>query len=408
MRVGLLLLSLCLAYPIMGLQEADAGELKFAAAFVRHGARSPLGPVQGLSADWPNGFGQLTSIGERQLYLLGHSFREYFVEKEHLMGKTYNSSELYVRSTATTRTMMSGQSLLLGMYPDMLERLNEPQLRDEALWTPPYPLGIPDDVKRELGNSSLPFNTPVVPILSYAVMYEKLLAFESCPKYYGYWDPYFTSKRFKDLYAKYNDSFTLVANFLGIDISHLKNDDIYYVLDAIVTLEFHEKLQKAEPLYPKIRDLQIFFTRIMVDIVSTDEWMIALGMHEFSREVPALFEAAISGTSKPKLALYMTHDMVLMAYLLGLGVKPESTIFDDIPFASHLMLELWKTATGNLVSVTFNGKKVLTQEVGEFKKAVEAAGKLKKSWAEECVLPKNVGDIDAELPSQTRVTLADA
>ena len=54
----------------------------------------------------------------QQLYDLGAALRQKYVLEENLLPPTYSASTLYVRSTDYDRTLMSAQSLLLGLYPN--------------------------------------------------------------------------------------------------------------------------------------------------------------------------------------------------------------------------------------------------------------------------------------------------
>ena len=53
----------------------------------------------------------------RQRYLLGHYNRERYVEKFSFLSEQYNPDEIYMQSTNVNRTMQSGYSELMGLYP---------------------------------------------------------------------------------------------------------------------------------------------------------------------------------------------------------------------------------------------------------------------------------------------------
>jgi hypothetical protein len=82
-------------------------------------------------SDWPNGYslstrissvlhlskssyGQLTAVGIEQQRRLGEYFRHRYGS---ILSLTYTPSELVVRSTNFTRTLMSARSNLAGLYP---------------------------------------------------------------------------------------------------------------------------------------------------------------------------------------------------------------------------------------------------------------------------------------------------
>ena len=53
----------------------------------------------------------------RQRYLLGRYNRERYVEKYKFLSEDYVPSEFYMQSTDVNRTIQSGYSELMGLYP---------------------------------------------------------------------------------------------------------------------------------------------------------------------------------------------------------------------------------------------------------------------------------------------------
>ena len=98
-------------------QALAADKLLFALDLIRHGDRTPIYSLPASKHEWPQGGGQLTTIGMEQEYQLGIKFRKKYIDETHLLPKKYSPSVMYVRSTNTDRTLMSAQALLLGLYP---------------------------------------------------------------------------------------------------------------------------------------------------------------------------------------------------------------------------------------------------------------------------------------------------
>ena len=92
-------------------------KLIFAIDIVRHGDRTPIIPAPDMEKIWPYGVGQLTPKGMRQEYDLGTFLRRRYVDEYHLLPKHYDPNTMIVRSSSMPRTLMSAQSLLLGLYP---------------------------------------------------------------------------------------------------------------------------------------------------------------------------------------------------------------------------------------------------------------------------------------------------
>ncbi|CAJ0605933.1 unnamed protein product [Cylicocyclus nassatus] len=95
--------------------------LKLVHVIWRHGDRSPTitYPTDPIKEDnWTfggGGWGQLSPLGMKQHFDFGKQMRQYYVDTNFL-SKTYNSKEIYVRSSDANRTIISAMTNLLGMY----------------------------------------------------------------------------------------------------------------------------------------------------------------------------------------------------------------------------------------------------------------------------------------------------
>ena len=90
-------------------------QMAFVFELVRHGARAP---IEDRELDtFSVGEGILTPEGMRQRYLLGRRNRQRYVEEWNLISDEYTPGEVYMQSTNVNRTMQSGYSELMGLYP---------------------------------------------------------------------------------------------------------------------------------------------------------------------------------------------------------------------------------------------------------------------------------------------------
>ena len=71
--------------------------------------RTPVKVFPNTRSTWPEGLGQLTSLGMKQMYSLGQRFRTKYVDQLKLLSPTYMAGEIHVRSTSKERTLMSAQ-----------------------------------------------------------------------------------------------------------------------------------------------------------------------------------------------------------------------------------------------------------------------------------------------------------
>ncbi|MBU0744818.1 MAG: histidine phosphatase family protein [Gammaproteobacteria bacterium] len=91
--------------------------LIFALDIVRHGDRTPLFSIPKSNYKWIEGHGKLTAIGMQQMFQLGTHIRKKYVDDYQLLPKHYQNGTIFVSSTDYDRTLISAQSILLGLYP---------------------------------------------------------------------------------------------------------------------------------------------------------------------------------------------------------------------------------------------------------------------------------------------------
>lgn len=102
---------------IISVKAIAAEKLIFALDIFRHGDRTPLTNIPKAPHKWLGEPGELTALGMQQEYQLGIKMRKRYIEHSHLLPAHFDNNTLYVYSTNTNRTLMSAQSLLLGLYP---------------------------------------------------------------------------------------------------------------------------------------------------------------------------------------------------------------------------------------------------------------------------------------------------
>jgi hypothetical protein len=114
-----LIVNLCLLLVVSTIAADD--KLSFLIEMTRHGARAPVTTDETYNvskSSWPDGAGELTSMGIRQHYLLGTQIRKRYIEEMGYLSDKYDSSEIFVLSTYLNRTIMSAYSQLQGTYPE--------------------------------------------------------------------------------------------------------------------------------------------------------------------------------------------------------------------------------------------------------------------------------------------------
>ena len=132
-------------------------QLIFAFELVRHGARAPFDDR--VIDDFTVGKSMLTPEGMRQRYLLGKYSKQRYTETYKLLSEEYVPSEIFVQSTNVNRTMQSGYSELMGLYPPgSAPTLSQAQVEivSTGVSSPPFKVRDSDAINEGLGDFGLP------------------------------------------------------------------------------------------------------------------------------------------------------------------------------------------------------------------------------------------------------------
>lgn len=103
------------AFAASKLAEDHRGRLIFAIDLVRHGDRNPIAELPSLPHPWKGGLGALTEAGAQRALRVGETLRKEYVGS--LLPEDCSPAMLQVRSTETSRTQRTAESILEGLYP---------------------------------------------------------------------------------------------------------------------------------------------------------------------------------------------------------------------------------------------------------------------------------------------------
>jgi hypothetical protein len=313
------------------------GKLVFAIDIVRHGDRTPLMASPGMETIWPQGVGQLTPTGMRQAYALGKRLRQRYVNKYQLLPKHYDTNSMNVRSSGMTRTMMTAQSILFGLYP----LGTGPSLND----TKALPSGL----------QPIPINT--VPCEQDRLLlpnYDKEV-YKQLLETYIFSSPDWIQK---DVSLK--PYYPLWSKAMGIEINNLFDLIHAHASDRL----FIERLYNIPPpagLTEKEADMMIDAGKwALLHMANHPKLAIAAG-HDLAQTIKQELNLATEQNRSLKYLLFVAHDSTLIAQLKLLN----QTIDDNPPYASQLNYSLFEMGSSHYeVRVTYNQKPLFIKPCG--------------------------------------------
>lgn len=110
-----IIIPLIVTVPYQAIAAPD--QLIFALDLIRHGARTASADIPTAPHSWSEGRGQLTALGMQQIHQLGLKLNQRYRMDSQLLSINYQANTIYIRSTDYDRTIMSAESLLMGLYP---------------------------------------------------------------------------------------------------------------------------------------------------------------------------------------------------------------------------------------------------------------------------------------------------
>ncbi|CEG57234.1 histidine phosphatase family protein [Legionella fallonii] len=304
-----------------------AETLIFAIDIIRHGDRTPLNSLPAVNYQWPQGLGQLTAEGMQQEYKLGMGFRKKYIEQTHLLPEHYERGTMYVRATDYDRTLMSAESLLMGLYPPG----TGPNVTETSL-------------------PALPNAFQPIPIFSSPTKYDEVILQEVSPnereKLMGQY--VYSTKEWQQKNNELKDKYPLWSRLTGVPINNLA--ELAFVGDSLYIHQLHHA--------PMPEGLS---TKDIETILNVSNW--AFMAQERPPQVARVYSSKLMTNiasyltkgceqkTKLKYVLLSAHDTTITGALSFLGAPLEKAP----PYASNLNFSLYDNGT---VKVTYNGSPV--------------------------------------------------
>ncbi|XP_065609745.1 prostatic acid phosphatase-like [Cyrtonyx montezumae] len=303
------------------LQQGTAErQLKFVVAVFRHGDRSPVinFPTDlHKESEWPQGFGQLTKTGMRQLFELGLYMRKRY---SNFLNSTYNRKEFYVQSTDYDRTIMSAQSYLSGLFPPTGSQIWNPEL----LWQP-----IPVHVVTKSTDRKLHF------------------PLRDCSRFDQLQKETQTSNEFQSRIQPYMDFLQTMAVNTGLELNHLKTLDNFQLWNTYDTLYCESIHNYSLPVWAtkdavdKMEKLAELALLSLFGVYKTEEKSRLQGGVLVNIILNSIKQA--TNTSKErKMEVYSAHDTTIGAIQIALNIFNGKLP----PYAACQFFELYQESNG--------------------------------------------------------------
>lgn len=267
---------------ILSAPTAIADKLLFAAEITRHGQRMPSIDLPSFPSTDPAELGQLTPKGIEQLINLGKTKKEDYIKKYNLLSNSYNTKEVYARSTDLDRTLMSANAFLIGMFATE----NKPQ--PFAIHTLP----IQDD---EL-------------LLGYLRHYDYVSEQKA------------KNPKFAELSKSLEPQFLRLSTLLNMQVADL--DDFISIAE---TLHIRKQLNQPIPSELSTEEIHELYqtARKAIALTWQNREVGALTTYTLFNQIKNHVNNAIENNKNSKFVLYSTHDVTLLGVLSAIGLPAE-------------------------------------------------------------------------------------
>ncbi|XP_044258789.1 venom acid phosphatase Acph-1-like isoform X1 [Tribolium madens] len=326
-------LCFCVVYLVKSatITADPATDLILVSVIFRHGARTTTGfypndPNKGQSF-YPIGMGGLTNDGKLGEYKLGRYLKSLYGD---FLGDVYTEDEVWVRSTDVSRTKMSAQLVLAGLFPP-----NEIQQWNQDLEWQPIPVSYKSDSEEDLFHpwGTCPYKSDVI---------NHLLEIEEVQD--KYIKPYKETMAF--IQENSGKSMTNPADMQDILFNFKTEDDMGLIIPDWVRTIYPEPIQSiAAQVYgyhnydPRTRQINSGY---MLKKILDDS------------------KNKIEGNSKKKIYLYSGHESTLGYMLNALNVNYKAHV---PPYGSAISFEIHKANDYYYVKLRYRNDTEATEPV---------------------------------------------
>jgi len=361
-------------------------------------------PEKQISDDWKFNPGELTPVGMRQLYLLGRELRKKYVEDRKFLYEKYNPLQLKFRSvySDSKTASASAYAFAAGLYvAGTGYTLSQFQI-DNAV--PPTRFVDYEPYKKALGNQALVHYYTSVPINTFTeIPNYPFEAIRLCPNIQKHLDKWLdgdgearnkilekTLVYEKELYPSIRKLLNLHKNITSIEEALEYRDYIisarHYAKKLNGELNDREKMLLDE-LYETAKYEKLLGSKKIAQIGSQGFINEFLDILKNVNATTKKLGNATAENTKNIMTSYMLNDINLLALLKLMDYKnPKGPV--TVPFASSLLIEIYKSEENYILNATFNDQKIMwkgEQEKITLEEALKWVNDIElKGFNEEC------------------------
>ncbi|XP_075982127.1 prostatic acid phosphatase-like [Anticarsia gemmatalis] len=286
-------------------EESTINQTELVLTFMvfRHGDRAPVENSLPYVTDRKKvlkllrnvGFGQLTNAGKLRSYKVGAFIRRRY---NGLLSPQYNFSEIYIRSTDSTRTKMSILAAMAALYPSE------------------------DSICKDIPARSCERNNwNLVPYTTEHPKYDYNLAIVNCPK---------LKKRFEDAFEGPAPEMSKYFKFLErwskiVDYNFTKQPNMAYFVYDVYNAQISLGVpigRKLEKIYPEIEEA----AGAAINGVFGTEDQVVLAAGVLLNEFFEVAHKIMSGEDVPRVHVYSAHDVNVYDLMAATRVTPRQGV----------------------------------------------------------------------------------
>lgn len=330
---------------------------------IRNGARNNVYNI----SKWQNNINidEITSIGERQNFILGANYRIKYLKENTFLSENYNQNEILSLSSGFNRSIVANFANLLGLYP--IKRNPNFKLRNSQSFIEE----INDIILTEEVNETLSYN------LSPFVINEKNDIILKAIRCNGFKLLREENKKnniiLDDIKKKYKHIFNKIGTIMNI--KNVNYDYFFQIIDGLQSDIYSDEKIPKEIDHDLWLDIKYLYSLYIPLIYFNSETSVKFSNTLYFEFIINLMKSKILNETTNKFIILSVHDINMWHLLLGFNFTNINCIYQrnsnitdcitDYPtYSSSFIIELHSNISlenkieNYYVNILYNGKKM--------------------------------------------------